>query len=182
MHKPRPSIGVGARLSGVLVCCVVLAWCAAQRPAQAQTGAQPDEASADIPAADAAPSKSAPPAGLFGTMGRWVDDYLAAVTAGAKDARERFESFGDQAAGVAKDMAKMPRATLVVGRERCESAANGAPDCRAATTTLCRAKGFQRGRSIDVSLSQKCPAQAWFSGRAPQDCRTESYVTRAACQ
>ena len=49
---------------------------------------------------------------------------------------------------------------------------------------MCRSKGFENGRSLDVQSEQKCPTEAWLNGRKPTDadCRVDSYVTRALCQ
>lgn len=165
-------------------------------PARAQALPNADSAAADTAAPD--PSAAAPvpgrpgaPTGFVGSVTRWVDEYLAVMNSGLKGARDQFETLGEQARGmakdardVAKDVARLPATTLVTGRERCDTAPNGAPDCRAASDVLCRGKGFAYGRSVDVQLGQKCPTQAWFAGRAPrsEECKTESYVTRAACQ
>ena len=73
---------------------------------------------------------------------------------------------------------------MVTGRARCETAPNGAPDCIAAATSVCRGKGFQTGKSLDTQSEQKCPARVLLSGRAPNhaECPTEIFVTRAMCQ
>lgn len=126
--------------------------------------------------------------GFFGAVGRWVDESLAGVQSTLKGTRDRLETFGGQATGIAKDAAgtvsKIPMATVVIGHERCDTAPNGAPDCRNAVAALCRSKGFEQGRSLDVSTAQKCPAQVWLSGRQanPSECVDESFVTRAMCQ
>ena len=74
--------------------------------------------------------------------------------------------------------------SMVTGRERCAAAANGAPDCVAATEALCRSKGFAAGNSLDIQSAQRCKAHVWLSGRTsePSDCTTESFVTRAVCR
>jgi hypothetical protein len=74
--------------------------------------------------------------------------------------------------------------SLVTGRTRCVAAANGAPDCLAATEALCKSKGFTAGNSLDIQSAQRCKAHVWLSGRAgePTDCTTESFVTRAMCR
>ena len=71
------------------------------------------------------------------------------------------------------------------GREKCPVADNGASDCKAAADALCRAKGYQQGRSTDTDATQRCSAEALLlSGRksAPGACRTDYFVTRAWCQ
>jgi uncharacterized membrane protein len=78
----------------------------------------------------------------------------------------------------------MPGSRIVSGRERCGTAANGAPDCRAAAETMCKAKGFESGSSIDFVTAEKCTAQAMAGGRRPLagECPVEHIVTRALCQ
>ncbi|KPF93921.1 hypothetical protein IP86_23225 [Rhodopseudomonas sp. AAP120] len=73
---------------------------------------------------------------------------------------------------------------MVDGRQVCPSTANGASDCAAAATILCRAKGYQQGRSLGVDATEKCSAKVLIPGRTrePGDCRTENFVTRAWCQ
>jgi hypothetical protein len=139
------------------------------------------------------PPQSEP--GVFGAIGKWVDDTLAGVTSGLGDARGALEEATGRASDTAKDatdaamdtagkVGRIPLTSLVSGRQRCVTAANKAPDCQAATDALCRDKGFTTGRSVDVQSAQKCPAQVWISGRAPteRECTTETYVTRAMCQ
>jgi hypothetical protein len=72
---------------------------------------------------------------------------------------------------------------MVAGRERCASAPNGAPDCRAAADQLCRSNGLGQGNSLDMQSTEKCPARVYISGRrAENDCMMEYYVTRAMCR
>lgn len=73
---------------------------------------------------------------------------------------------------------------MVTGRERCVAAANGAPDCLAATEALCKSKGFKTGNSLDIQSARRCKAHVWLSGRPAEadDCTTESFVTRAMCR
>lgn len=71
------------------------------------------------------------------------------------------------------------------GREKCPAADNGASDCKAAADALCRAKGYQQGKSTDTDATQRCSAEALLlSNRksAPGACRTDYFVTRAWCQ
>jgi hypothetical protein len=87
---------------------------------------------------------------------------------------------GELAKGVtdaAGTVARLP-ATL------CAIAPNGAPDCEVASLALCKSKGFARGQSVDITSSFKCPVQMYREGRAPnpQECRDESFVSKAVCQ
>lgn len=74
--------------------------------------------------------------------------------------------------------------TIVKGRVVCPVAANGAPDCKAASDRLCQSKGFKDGKSLDTDAAQSCSAKAMIPGRKQEegDCRTENYVTQALCQ
>lgn len=165
---------------------MIAAWVMAFGAAAAQDAPAPD-GPAPTPAG-AQPSPEGAPAkkpDLLESVGRWMDTSSDRMRAGFKDARERLEAIGSQAADTLKDAGTpgLLGGTMVIGRERCEPAPNGAPDCRAATASLCRAHGFARGRSVDVSLTNKCPKETWIAGRgATTECRTESFVTRAACQ
>ena len=44
--------------------------------------------------------------------------------------------------------------TMVKGRVACPVAANGAPDCKAASDRLCQSKGFKEGKSMDTDAAQ----------------------------
>lgn len=120
---------------------------------------------------------------------------VANLRSGATGARDNLGNLGSQAgdaakgaAGAAKDaadvVAKLPLTRIVAGRERCVTAANGAPDCRAAAQAICRGYGLGAGRSVDIQTAENCPASIFLSGRAPApgECKLESYVTRAVCQ
>lgn len=74
--------------------------------------------------------------------------------------------------------------TVVKGRMVCPVAANGAPDCKAASDRLCQSKGFKDGKSLDTDAAQSCSPKAMIPGRKPEegDCKTENYVTQALCQ
>lgn len=155
------------------------------RSAEAQQEAPPPGAP---PAASSERAAEQPPSGLFGTISRWVDDSAASFAARLKSTRDEIGSIGEEARSAAQDAAsaaaRLPLSSVVTGHERCEAASNGAPDCRAAAASLCQAKGYALGRTLDIQTVQKCPAQVWLSGRAPKggECSSESYVTRVACQ
>lgn len=142
-------------------------------------------------AAQDAPPRPPPAPGLFGAIGRWVDDTLSDVNSGVGNARGSLDDAAGRASDTARDAAdaagkivRMPATSVVAGRQRCVAAPNQAPDCQAAADALCRDKGFKGGRSVDVQSAQKCPAQVWLSGRSPNaaECTLETYVTRAVCQ
>ena len=110
------------------------------------------------------------------------------------DAGKGVENFGREA-GVAaqttvegaKDAAgsvvRIPAARVVTGHEVCKVAPNGAPDCVAAATAMCKARGFEGGKSADMTTADVCPAKVYLSGRnSGPECRTETFVSRALCQ
>lgn len=74
--------------------------------------------------------------------------------------------------------------SMVAGRATCPLSANGAPDCKAAAINLCVGKGFTTGSSLAIDASEKCSAKRLIPGRQHQadDCKSESFVTRALCQ
>ena len=156
----------------------------------------------DPPAVIAAPpDPPAPPEGAarllptpqetFGAIGKFIDQSISSVGAGVKGAGETIgattSAAGDLAKGVtdaAGTVARLPGTNIVAGYEVCAVAPNGAPDCAGASLALCKSKGFARGNSLDITSSFKCPAQMYREGRAPnpQDCRDESFVSKAVCQ
>jgi hypothetical protein len=78
---------------------------------------------------------------------------------------------------------KIPAARVVAGHERCALAPNGAPDCVAAANAMCKTKGFDAGKSVDMTTAEICPAQVYLSGRnSGEGCHTETFVSRAFCQ
>jgi len=131
------------------------------------------------------------PQETIGAIGRFIDQSISSVGAGVKGAGETIgattSAAGDLAKGVtdaAGTVARLPATNIVTGHEFCAVAPNGAPDCEIASLALCKAKGFARGQSVDITSAFKCPAQMYREGRAPnpQDCRDESFVSKAVCQ
>ena len=101
---------------------------------------------------------------------------------------ERSDKAAKEAAAATKSatdaMLKLPVTRMIEGRERCQVAPNGSPDCRAAVDAICKAKGFDGGKSLDTQTAEKCSPRAWLSRRltGQGECRIETFVTRAACQ
>lgn len=152
------------------------------------------------------------PRGFFEAIGRWFDEGTAGFRShlsGAKTSVDEFnqraeetrKSLGDSAsqfgknalgAGIAAtdatrdamgQMAKLPMARVVQGRERCMTAPNGAPDCIAAAETLCRKQGFATGKSVDFTSAESCPVRTWLGGKQSEgECSTVTFVSRAMCQ
>ena len=131
------------------------------------------------------------PRETFGAIGRLIDQSISNVGAGVRGAGETLGATTDAAGEIAKGVgdaagtvARLPNTNIVSGYQLCAAAPNGAPDCGGASEALCRSKGYQRGNSLDITSAFKCPPQMWREGRAPnpQECRDESFVSRAICQ
>ncbi len=131
------------------------------------------------------------PSDVFSGIGRLIDQSISNVNAGVKGAGETLGVVPGAATDLARGMgdaagtiARLPGTNVVKGWERCAIAPNGAPDCEVASVALCRSKGFERGRSLDITSAHKCPAQVWLEGRQPAvgECRDESFVSQAICQ
>jgi hypothetical protein len=172
----------------------VLAGCltvAAAQPQPVQQLHQDPPTSEPVPHADppSAPAEDMPPPsgyrpGFIDALGRWLGDSKAAIDSQMRSTQERLGTLGSQARDAAGNVIAVPGSRVITGRQLCPPAANGAPDCEQGVVALCRTKGLQAGRSLDVTSSQRCPAKVWMSGRPPKDgeCRLETYVTRAVCQ
>ncbi len=156
----------------------------------------------------AAPVAEPPPRrpGFLESIGRWMDEAGAGMRRGfdqtwrgmggmGTSAESAAKGTADAAATMAKGAAEATRETVdvlgrlggtrvVTGRERCVIAPNGAPDCRVAAETMCKAKGFKTGSSVDYQTAENCPAQAYLNGRQPLpgECPLEHVVTKAMCQ
>jgi len=148
--------------------------------------------------------------GWFDTLGHWFDESVTNMNKGWDDmnkglkstlgavggqANDTTKSAAEAASNMAKGAAKgavdaagavgrLGTARLVSGQSLCALAPNGAPDCRGAAESLCKAAGFMSGSSVDYATSEKCPSEVYLAGRrpAPGDCTTEHTVTRALCQ
>jgi hypothetical protein len=143
-------------------------------------------------AQEAQPQKEDP--GLLESVGKWFDEQGQKIGSTFKGAGKTVESFGHEAGIAAKTtvegakdaagaVARIPVARVVTGHEKCLIAPNGAPDCVAAATTMCKAKGFDSGKSADMTTADVCPAHVYLAGRSSgPGCRTETFVSRALCQ
>ena len=133
--------------------------------------------------------------GFLSAVGRWFEQQGQNIGSTFKDAGRKFESFGEEAGVAAKTtaegakdaagaVARIPNARVVTGHEKCRNAPNGAPDCLAAALTICKSKGFDTGKSMDMTTSLVCPRKVMMSGRAAtsDECHDETFVSRAFCQ
>ncbi len=125
--------------------------------------------------------------GFFGSIANWFDSTF-------KDAGKKVESFGHEAGIAAKTtvdnakdaadaLTKIPGTRVITGHEKCANAPNGAPDCLAAAMLMCKAKGFESGKSLDMTTAEVCPPKVMLSGRnSGAGCKDETFVSRVLCQ
>ena len=137
---------------------------------------------------------SAEKPGFFGAIVRWFDDQTSKFGTNLKGARSSVENFGHEAGIAAKTtvegakdaagaVTRIPTARVVTGHEKCTIAPNGAPDCVVAANAICKTKGFESGKSVDMTTAEICPAQVYMAGRSSgEGCHTETFVSRALCQ
>ena len=167
--------------------------------------APPANPPAVITAPPDAPAQGAPPSGpsaaplprlptpseTISSIGRFIDQSISNVGAGIRGAGDAVGGASSAAGGFAKGVgdaagavARLPLARTVSGWEPCPLAANGAPDCEAASIALCKTKGFSTGKSVDITAAQKCPAVVWIEKRQPKEgeCKDEAFVSKAICQ
>ena len=131
------------------------------------------------------------PGETIGNIGRFIDQSISNVGAGIRGAGDAVGGASTTAGEIAKgvgdaagNVARLPLSSTVSGWQACPPAANGAPDCEAASVALCRTKGFKSGKSVDITSAQKCPAVVWLEKRQPKEgeCKDESFVSKALCQ
>jgi hypothetical protein len=150
-----------------------------------------------LAAAEEQASPAQPPAqneGFLVAFSRWFGQQTANVGSSLKDARKKVEGFSSAAGDAAKTtvegakdaagaVVRIPAARAISGHETCQLAPNGAPDCLAAASTMCKAKGFDSGKSLDMTTAEVCPPKVYMSGRSTgPECTTETFVSRALCQ
>ncbi|MEI9803620.1 MAG: hypothetical protein WDN48_02995 [Pseudolabrys sp.] len=108
-----------------------------------------------------------------------------------KNAGKGVANFGHEAGVAAKStvdatkdaagaVARIPGTRVVTGHAKCKNAPNARRDCLAAAMEVCKAKGFEGGKSLDMTTAEVCPAKALLSGRG--ECHDETFVSRALCQ
>ncbi|MBV9558350.1 MAG: hypothetical protein JO254_14875 [Pseudolabrys sp.] len=142
-----------------------------------------------------APPQSEEASNPFASIGRWFEDGFTKLGSGFKDAQGGVDNFNREAgiaarstADAARDaadaMVKLPNARVIKGHQNCPAAANGAPDCLAAATALCKSKGFAGGKSVDMTTAEECPTQVLLGRRAaePGECKSVTFVSKALCQ
>jgi hypothetical protein len=148
-------------------------------------------AAQDAPAPE---QKSNDGGGFLAAVSRWFKDQGANVNSSFESARKKVEGMSRDAGDAAKTtvegakdaagaVARIPVPRPVSGHEKCQLAPNGAPDCVAAASTMCKAKGFDSGKSVDMTTAEVCPPKVLLSGRnSGPECTTETFVSRVLCQ
>jgi hypothetical protein len=178
-----------------------LAWPQTPSPPQPNPAAQLAPAQPSQPAPNAQPAPPAdapvrPNPGLVDEIGKILSNSASGIASTFKGSRDAIQDFNSRASGAAADglsrardtatdgLSRIAPQTVVTGHAVCPVAANGAPDCAAASIALCKTKGYKEGKSLDVVSAEKCAASTYLSGRtgAPGECKTENFVTRAVCQ
>ena len=201
--------GLTVSLSTVALALTLAAASAQQVSPQVRQTTQAPLQIASPPAADtrtraapnaSSPTEPAPPPsyrpGFLHTLGHWFSRSVSSINWGFKSAGRTITNVGGGAGQAAKGVAStatqvakgtadtlihLPNTRIVNGRERCAPAPNGAPDCYAAATALCRDKGFRGGKSLETQATRKCPIQVWLQGSSAGTCTTDTFVTRAVC-
>jgi hypothetical protein len=147
--------------------------------------------------------------GVFESIGRFFDNGASNFRDHLRGAKRKMDEFGDDAAANNKAIsdqaakvgqgaadvgkgaadatvsamgavAKLPTARMMSGRERCNAAPNGAPDCVTAAEALCRKHGFSSGKSMDFTSAEECPVRTLLG--QSDDCTTVTFISRAMCQ
>jgi hypothetical protein len=157
-------------------------------PAPADAQAPVEQA----PPAQSAPAEAPPPAevpaaqenpGLINEIGKMFGKLPT-----LKSPSETIDDLNSRAKDAAKDatdtLSRLATPSMVTGRTVCPVSANGAPDCKIASDKLCLTKGFKEGKSLLTDSAETCSAKVLIPGRTrkPDDCHTDTYVTRALCQ
>jgi hypothetical protein len=168
-------------------------------PAITAAPAPPPPAAAGPAAPSAPPSSADANPGFFHEFGRWWNESVAKFGSNMKDAQKKLDDFNQgqrdaakeamkNAATATKDAAtaivRLPGTRAIEVHQACPKAPNGAPDCLEAAVSACRGKGFNSGKPLDVSSSEKCVTTMWLSGQNQGECRveTETMLARALCQ
>jgi hypothetical protein len=179
-------VAVGAAALLALIVATGIAWCqAAPQPTS------PDVAQAAPDQPPPPPSETTPPTnpparenpGLINEIGKMFDKLPTLKSPG-----ETVDDFNARAKDAAKDasdsLSRLTTSSMVSGRVACPVSGNGAPDCKTASDKLCQTKGFKEGKSLTTDSAETCSAKVLIPGRTrkPDDCRTDTFVSRALCQ
>jgi hypothetical protein len=150
-----------------------------------------------------APEEPRKPGNVFDAIGQWwdkskadlkqsVDEQNAKWKQGVDEQNAKWRELNAKNEKAAKDAATASRDAMeafknlsnikiLEGRQVCELAANGSPDCQTAAEVFCKSKGFATGKSADITTTRKCKAASLFR-RESHECKVETVVIKAACQ
>jgi hypothetical protein len=190
-HFAPSRIPVAALGAAMLMLAADVAWPQPASPppsAPPASVAQPAAPDPAPPQGEPAPS-SPPPVrqdnpGLIDEIGKLFEKSLSTLPP-MKSPKETLDDLNARTRDAGEALSRMARpGSMVTGRALCPVSANGAPDCKVASDTLCKAKGFKEGKSLNSDSAKTCSAKILIPGRTrkPDDCRTDHYVTRALCQ
>ena len=112
-----------------------------------------------------------------------VDGIKGSVDSLSSTVKGTQQTIQDLNQGTVDTLSRLPVTGFATGHALCTRADNGAPDCRVASDQLCQAKGYKTGRGLDIETAENCNPRIFLPGyqRKEGDCRTDNYVTRAAC-
>lgn len=121
----------------------------------------------------------------FGSNMKDAQKKLDDFNQGQRDAaKEAMKNAATATKDAATAIVRLPGTRAIEVHQACPKAPNGAPDCLEAAVNACRGKGFNTGKPLDVSSSEKCVTTMWLSGQSQGECRveTETILARALCQ
>ena len=112
-----------------------------------------------------------------------VDGIKGSVDSLSSTVKGTQQTIQDINQGTVDTLSKLPVTGFATGHALCTRDTTGAPDCRIASDQLCQAKGYKAGRGLDIETAENCNPRIFLPGyqRKQGDCRTDNYVTRAAC-
>ncbi len=165
--------------------------------------AAPPQAAVPPAASEPAPDGEGKPKNMFEAIGRWWEKSSTDFKQGVEENNAKWRRSVDEqnakwrelnakteqaardaaasSAAAAEAFRNMGNVKLVEGRQVCEVAANGSPDCQTAAEVFCKSKGFTTGKSADVTTTRKCKAASLFR-RETHECKVETVMIKAACQ
>ena len=171
---------------------------ASAAPQQAPAATQPTPAAAAGSSSGSLPQQP-PPAfkpGFLHQLGEWWGQSFGDFHSKMNNAKDRLEDLRtdqstkdataatqDALKGAAQAVVRLPSTRMFELHDKCQPAANGAPDCPTAANNACRVKGFSAGKPMGISTSQVCSSQALLSGGSPAAaCHDETYILGIVCQ
>jgi hypothetical protein len=135
--------------------------------------------------------------GFLHQLGVWWDQGIGDFNNKMKNAKDKLDDLSssqpakdataatqDALKNAADAVVHLPATRMFELHDKCQTAANGAPDCPTAAANACRGKGFSAGKPMGISTSQVCSPAALMAGRAPgpADCHDETYILGVVCQ